>query len=82
MTSTPLQVHNSALNAQLRDELQRVQQLRSSLERQLAAGATQQGARSQHIGKLRQQADSSHSTATVQQQQEQAQVVHMPCEVS
>jgi hypothetical protein len=65
-----LQVHNPALNAQLRDELQRVQQLRSSLEKQLAAGA------SQHIGKLRQQADSSQSTATVQQQ-EQTQVAHV-----
>jgi hypothetical protein len=77
VTATPLQVHDPSLKAQLRDELQRVQQLRSSLERQLAAGATQQGAVSQHMGKLRQQADSSQSTATEQQQQEQAQVVHM-----
>lgn len=40
------QAQHSPLAAQLRDELQQVQQLRRSLEEQLAAGGSQQAAHS------------------------------------
>jgi hypothetical protein len=78
-----MQADNSALNTQLRDDLQHVQQLRRSLDKQLTAGALQRGAQSQSSevqpgsaaghAAHQQRADSTHRAADGQQQQQQQQ---------
>jgi predicted mannosyl-3-phosphoglycerate phosphatase (HAD superfamily) len=89
-----LQAHESVLNTQLRKELQKVQQLRHSLEEQLTAthASQHQSGQSQNWtnglpgsaagdGTHGQTAGSMYSTATEQQQQQQQrmQVFHVQC---